>query len=80
MYLVHHPLTGAVQILLAPTALPALAKAILSWSAVTGVTLLTFELFVRKTRLNGWLGGAMKRAVSPEETPETVPPEQSQAA
>ncbi|QDU82115.1 glucans biosynthesis protein [Polystyrenella longa] len=66
MYLIHHPIIGAIHTGLAFVSLHAVLKGILSWLLTVGVTVGSYELFVRKTRLGDWLNG--KRRV-PEAAP-----------
>ena len=58
IYLVHHPILGIVHLDL-KTLLPGwdpLPKTVLAFALTTTVSLLTYEAFVRKTRLGRWLG------------------------
>ncbi|KAA1258465.1 glucans biosynthesis protein [Rubripirellula obstinata] len=58
IYLIHHPVLSLVHIdlkYLLPTASPML-KATIATLIATGVSLATYEVFIRKSRLGGWLG------------------------
>ncbi|MGB1925718.1 MAG: acyltransferase family protein [Rubripirellula sp.] len=58
IYLVHHPLLGLLQIdlkWLLPEASPVL-KVLLGWACSVSLSLLTYEVWIRKTWLGGLLG------------------------
>ncbi|MEZ6044569.1 MAG: acyltransferase [Planctomycetaceae bacterium] len=57
MYLVHHPIIGAIHIGLAFVSLPAMLKGLMAWLLTVAITVGSYELFVRKTRLSAWLNG-----------------------
>ena len=60
IYLVHHPIVGLVHTdlkILLPSVSP-IAKTMLAFGISVGFSLLTYESFVRKTKLGRWLGFA----------------------
>ncbi|MCR5886657.1 acyltransferase family protein [Hymenobacter sp. J193] len=57
VYLVHVPLTLLLPGLLIDLPLPALLKFLLTWAGATGISLLTYQYWVRTTPLGGWLNG-----------------------
>ncbi|MCA9041568.1 MAG: acyltransferase [Planctomycetaceae bacterium] len=73
MYLVHHPIIGAIHTGLAFVSLPPMLKGLLAWLLTIGMTVGSYELFVRKTKLGAWLNGKRrwreKPAMQEEETP-----------
>ena len=69
VYLVHHPILGLIHVdlkLLMPSVAPGL-KMCIAFVLCSFVSLLTYEAFVRKTRLGRWLGFAWQ---FPDQTPE----------
>jgi peptidoglycan/LPS O-acetylase OafA/YrhL len=61
IYLVHLPLVGAAQLLLAPLPLPAAVKLLLVTAAATGLAFATGRPLVLDGRLRRWLGPADAR-------------------
>lgn len=87
IYLVHHPLLGLIHIDL-KYLMPDVASGVkgpLSFAIAVGAALLTYESFVRKTRLGTWLGmGWSARSSQPAATvlpmPETTTGEEQRVA
>lgn len=80
IYLVHHPLLGLVHIDL-KYLLPGVTssiKGVLSFSIAVGASLLTYESFIRKTRLGNWLGMQWSiPAVTHETTVISIPDQEA---
>ncbi|MAT15391.1 MAG: hypothetical protein CMJ46_08990 [Planctomyces sp.] len=66
MYLVHHPIIGAIHTGLAFVSLHPMLKGVLAWLLIVGVTVGSYELFVRQTALGAWLNGKPKRRARQE--------------
>jgi peptidoglycan/LPS O-acetylase OafA/YrhL len=61
VYLIHLPFVVLAQIALAPAPIPALLKFAVSGAATTSLALLTYQAFVRYTRVGELLNGQQRR-------------------
>ena len=67
IYLVHHPLVALCQIALAMTVLSAVAQFALAAALSLGLSVASYEVLVRKTRLGAFLNGRTTPAPVPAE-------------
>jgi peptidoglycan/LPS O-acetylase OafA/YrhL len=74
VYIVHHPILGLVHLDLKwmlPGISP-IAKTLVAFIVTSGVCLLTYEGFARRTALGRWLGFSMEFPSSANETGDTI--------
>jgi hypothetical protein len=81
VYLTHLPVVGAVQVALANVAWPPVVKFLVVLVTATGITLWSYRLLVRDTRLGVWLNGRRRpRAEGTTESPGLATPPEPRAA
>ncbi|WP_397570697.1 acyltransferase [Schlesneria sp. T3-172] len=69
VYIIHLPFVGLTQIAIARTGVPALGKFVIAGTIAVGLSLLTYQAFVR----NRWLGEFLEGRWGPNSRPRTAP-------
>lgn len=72
MYLFHHPVVGLAQVALHGSALPAVAKFTIVWTSGTVLSLLTYEVCVRRTWIGALLSGRRDASRTRQDADESL--------